>query len=52
MVEKLIAFSLKNRIIVLLIAAGLLGWGIYSVKQNPIDAIPDLSENQIIVFTE
>jgi len=52
MVEKLIAFSLKNRIIVLLIAAGLLGWGIYSVKQNPIDAIPDLSENQVIVFTE
>lgn len=52
MVEKLIAFSLKNRIIVLLISAGLLGWGIYSVKQNPIDAIPDLSENQVIVFTE
>lgn len=52
MVEKLIEFSLKNRIIVLLIAAGLLGWGIYSVKQNPIDAIPDLSENQVIVFTE
>lgn len=52
MVEKLIAFSLKNRIIVLLVSAGLLGWGIYSVKQNPIDAIPDLSENQVIVFTE
>ena len=52
MVEKLIAFSLKNRIIVLLISAGLLAWGIYSVKQNPIDAIPDLSENQVIVFTE
>jgi Cu(I)/Ag(I) efflux system membrane protein CusA/SilA len=28
------------------------GWGIYSVQQNPIDAIPDLSENQVIVFTE
>jgi CzcA family heavy metal efflux pump len=36
----------------LLISAGLLAWGIYSVKQNPIDAIPDLSENQVIVFTE
>jgi CzcA family heavy metal efflux pump len=52
MVENLIAFSLRNRVIVLLISAGLLGWGIYSVKQNPIDAIPDLSENQVIVFTE
>jgi CzcA family heavy metal efflux pump len=52
MVEKLISFSLKNRVIVLLISACLFAWGIYSVKQNPIDAIPDLSENQVIVFTE
>ncbi len=52
MVEKLISFSLKNRFVVLLVSASLLGWGIYSVQQNPIDAIPDLSENQVIVFTE
>jgi len=52
MVEKLISFSLKNRFIVLLLSAGLFGWGLYSVQQNPIDAIPDLSENQVIVFTE
>lgn len=52
MVEKLILFSLKNRIVVLLVSAVLFGWGIYSVQQNPIDAIPDLSENQVIVFTE
>ncbi len=52
MVEKLISFSLKNRFIVLMISAGLFGWGIYSVQQNSIDAIPDLSENQVIVFTE
>nr|WP_315234302.1 efflux RND transporter permease subunit [uncultured Flavobacterium sp.] len=52
MVEKLISFSLKNRFIVLLVSACLLAWGIYSVQQNPIDAIPDLSENQVIVFTE
>jgi CzcA family heavy metal efflux pump len=52
MVEKLIAISLKNRAIVLLLAALLFGWGIYSVQQNPIDAIPDLSENQVIVYTE
>jgi Cu(I)/Ag(I) efflux system membrane protein CusA/SilA len=52
MVQKLIELSLRNRLIVLLLAAGLLAWGIYAVKQNPIDAIPDLSENQVIVFTE
>ncbi|WP_299254025.1 efflux RND transporter permease subunit [uncultured Cytophaga sp.] len=52
MVEKLISFSLKNRLLVLLISAGLFAWGIYSIQKNPIDAIPDLSENQVIVFTE
>lgn len=52
MVQKLIELALRNRLIVLLIAGGLFAWGIYSVKQNPIDAIPDLSENQVIVFTE
>ena len=52
MVQKLIELALRNRLIVLLLAGGLFAYGIYSVKQNPIDAIPDLSENQVIVFTE
>ena len=52
MVHKIIEWSLKNRFIVLLLAAGLLIWGIIAVRKNPIDAIPDLSENQVIVFTE
>lgn len=52
MVEKLIEFSLRNRFMVLLLAVGIFGWGIYSVKTSKIDAIPDLSENQVIVFTE
>jgi CzcA family heavy metal efflux pump len=52
MVQKLIEISLRNRFIVLLLAAGLLVWGIFSIQKNPIDAIPDLSENQVIVFTE
>ncbi len=52
MVEAFITFALRNRYMVLLVATGLFVWGFYSVKQNPIDAIPDLSENQVIVFTE
>jgi Cu(I)/Ag(I) efflux system membrane protein CusA/SilA len=52
MVQKLIELSLRNRWLVLLIATGLLTWGIFAVRQNPIDAIPDLSENQVIIFTE
>ena len=52
MVQRLIELSLRNRLIVILLAAGLFTWGILSVQKNPIDAIPDLSENQVIVFTE
>ncbi len=52
MVQKLISLALRNRLIVLLLAAGMFSWGLYSVNQNPIDAIPDVSENQVIVFTE
>jgi CzcA family heavy metal efflux pump len=35
-----------------MVAAGLFAWGIFSVRSNKIDAIPDVSENQVIVFTE
>lgn len=52
MVHRIIDWSLRNRFIVLFISLGLFGWGAFSVKKNPIDAIPDLSENQVIVFTE
>lgn len=52
MVTKLIEFSLRNRYIVLAFAIGLFGWGVYNIQRNPVDAIPDLSENQVIVFTE
>ena len=52
MVKYLISFSFRNRWIVLLLGLGLFVWGIYSVQRNPIDAIPDLSENQVIIFSE
>jgi CzcA family heavy metal efflux pump len=52
MVEKLISLSIRNRWLVLLTAIGFFIWGIQSIQKNPIDAIPDLSENQVIVFTE
>lgn len=52
MIEKLISVSLRNRFMVLLIAAIVFGFGVYAIQNNKIDAIPDLSENQVIVFTE
>lgn len=52
MVHRIIEWSLRNRFVVLVIVSGLFIWGFVSMKRNPIDAIPDLSENQVIVFTE
>lgn len=52
MINNFITWALKNRMIVLLIAAGVTAYGIYAVKNTPVDAIPDLSENQVIIFTE
>jgi Cu(I)/Ag(I) efflux system membrane protein CusA/SilA len=52
MVQKIIELALRNKLVVIICAIGLFAWGIFAVKENPIDAIPDLSENQVIVFTE
>ena len=52
MVHSLIALALRNKLVVLLLSAALFAYGLYSMQKNPIDAIPDLSENQVIVFTE
>ena len=52
MIHRLIEFSLKNRVIVLALYLGLAGWGYWALTNTPIDAIPDLSDNQVIVFTD
>jgi CzcA family heavy metal efflux pump len=52
MVHQIIEWSLKNRFIVVILSLGLFIAGLFAVQKNPIDAIPDLSENQVIVFTE
>lgn len=51
MIKSLIYWSIKNRAMVLLATLVLVVAGIYSIKQTPIDAIPDLSEVQVIVKT-
>jgi Cu(I)/Ag(I) efflux system membrane protein CusA/SilA len=52
MIEKLIEYSIRNRYLVMVVAAVLAGWAIFAVLNTPMDAIPDLSENQVIVFTD
>ena len=52
MIEKLIDASVRNRFVVLVLAAMLAVAGVFAALETPIDAIPDLSENQVIVFTD
>jgi Cu(I)/Ag(I) efflux system membrane protein CusA/SilA len=52
MIEKIIEYSVRNRFILLLFFILLIGWGIWALYRTPVDAIPDLSENQVIVMTE
>ncbi len=52
MINRIIEFSMKNRWLILAVYAVLAIWGYWALLHTPIDAIPDLSENQVIVFTE
>jgi Cu(I)/Ag(I) efflux system membrane protein CusA/SilA len=52
MINRLIEFSLKNRLLILVAYALLAGWGYWALIKAPLDAIPDLSDNQVIVFTD
>jgi len=52
MINWLIEWSVKNRVIVVLIYIGLAAAGYWALLRAPIDAIPDLSDNQVIVFTD
>ncbi|MBE7558812.1 efflux RND transporter permease subunit [bacterium] len=52
MIRRVIEFSIDNKFIILLLMAGILGGGIYAAKNIRLDAIPDLSDVQVIIFTE
>ncbi len=52
MIEKIIDYSARNKFVIFLIYSLLILWGIWALYNTPVDAIPDLSDNQVIVFTE
>ncbi len=52
MIAKIIEYSARNKFIVLLLMFFLGAWGYYSLKNTPLDAIPDLSDTQVIIYTE
>ena len=52
MIDKLIEVSLRNRFLVVAFFLLIGGWGYWALLTTPIDAIPDLSDNQVIVFSD
>ena len=51
MISHVIHWSIKNRVLILLLTGLITGWGVLSVKNIPLDAIPDLSDVQVIIKT-
>ncbi|MVW61087.1 CusA/CzcA family heavy metal efflux RND transporter [Massilia sp. NEAU-DD11] len=51
MIAKLIRWSIANRFLVLLATVGLTAWGVWALSRTPLDAIPDLSDTQVIIRT-
>lgn len=52
MIERIIDFSARNKFLVLTLTFFLVGWGVWGMRHVPLDAIPDLSDTQVILFTE
>lgn len=52
MIDRLIEISLRNRFLVVALWIGVAAWGLWAMLRAPVDAIPDLSDNQVIVFTD
>ena len=52
MIEKIIELSIKNKFLVILATIFIILGGVYAMLKIPLDAIPDLSDVQVIIFTE
>ena len=52
MIERIIDWSVRNKFVIILLYMAVAAWGIWAILKTPVDAIPDLSENQVIVYTE
>jgi copper/silver efflux system protein len=51
-IAKIIEYSARNKFIVFLFVFFALAWGYWAIQQTPLDAIPDLSDTQVIIYTE
>ncbi len=51
MINRIISFSIKNKLIISIMMVAWIGIGVYSMKQVPIDAVPDITNNQVQIIT-
>ena len=51
MLDKIIQYSIRHKIIVGFATVALVAWGIYSLMRLPIDAVPDITNNQVQIIT-
>lgn len=51
MLDKIIKFSIQNKLIIGVFVLGLIAWGVFSLRQLPIDAVPDITNNQVQIIT-
>ena len=49
MLDKIIAFSIKNKFVIALMTLALIIWGTWSATKLPIDAVPDITNNQVVI---
>ena len=52
MIDKIIRFSIYNRLIIIALTLSLVAWGGYSLTQLTIDALPDITSNQVQILTQ
>src|SRR3989338_11263804 len=52
MLKKIIELSINNKLLIILFTLFAIGWGMWAIYRTPLDAIPDLSDVQVIIYTE
>lgn len=52
MLKKIIELSINNKFLIILFTLFAVGWGVWAIYRTPLDAIPDLSDVQVIIYTE
>ena len=51
MLDKIISFSIRNKLLVAIMTVALVAWGVWSALRLPIDAVPDITDNQVQIIT-